>query len=152
MPEWNLPEQPPEPPLPQPRATLVDRYVQGTGVVLDTQDGVELYLAGLMDFRDAINREMDECRAWLRAELAQRGVSSSGRTSIKRETTRTWNIDKLRELPEDVFNRIVEQVTEERVKWGEAKKVAAANEAYKAIIDAALTDERTVERVSLGRR
>lgn len=151
MPDWNLPERPPELPVPA-RPLVVDRYVRGTGVVLDTQDAVEQYLVGLMQIRDQLNAEMDLARDWLRGELAARGTSSSGRTSIKRETTRTWNIDKLRELPDDVFNRIVEQVTEERVKWGEAKKVAAANEAYKAIIDAALTDERTVERVSLGRR
>lgn len=151
MPDWNLPERPPELPV-LARPLVVDRYVQGTGIVLDTQDAVEQYLVGLMQIRDQLNAEMDLARDWLRGELAARGTSSSGRTSIKRETTRTWNIDKLRELPDDVFNRIVEQVTEERVKWGEAKKVAAANEAYKAIIDAALTDERTVERVSLGRR
>jgi hypothetical protein len=148
VPEWNVPEQEPEPPLPAERPQVIDRR---TGEELADAERVIDYLRELTAWRQDLYAEMDRCREWLRLELAAQGLSSLGPVGVKRETDRRWNIETLRQLPASVFARIVEQTVTNRVRWGEAKKVAAANPHYRAIIDAALEDERVTERITVAR-
>lgn len=147
---WSDPEQ--KALAPAPRPTIADRYAQGSGAVLDTREGVAEYLRDLTAYTRELHREMDRCREWLRMELAQAGVSSAavqgvGRLEVKRKTERTWDIEILRELPEVVFNRIVEETVTYNVRWAEAKRASAANPEYAAIIGRALTGQDVHERV-----
>lgn len=131
--------------------------VTGELLLLEDPAAVAIYLDEVRQLEDKLRfvkrilgeRLAEESRVQGTQVLHMPGVV----VTLTRKKEIEWDMPKLRELkalglPEQRFNELVRQTIETKVLANEAKKIAAANPAYREVIEAARSDREGEPYVS----
>lgn len=146
----------PVPAVREPAAQLVN---YATGEVLPaTPANAAAVLAALRAYRDRILDAVKDCEAIIRDESRRVGAKTlhfgALTASVGPDTDVTWDVQALRDglhavgCPQERLDDLIRVTVEEKVNQTVARQLAAANDDYRAAVEAAKQRQPVVPRVT----